>query len=101
MIAVIGRLTMNPDIMDTYESDLAVMIPKVLTEDGCHYYALHVEDKVKGTVAVTEMWRNEAALLAHFGQPWIVEFMEKYGSAVLGSTLKVYDLADERDLPGM
>lgn len=100
MLLVLGQLTINKDIVDAYEADLNEMIPKVKQEDGCLYYSLCFQDKANGVVSVSEMWTDEAALLTHFTQPWIVDFMTKYGSHVLGSTLKVYDAENERPLPG-
>jgi len=100
MLLVLGRLTINPDVIDDYEADLTKMIPKVLTEDGCRYYSLVIENKDKGIVSVSELWDDEAALLKHFTQPWIVDFVTKFGAQIQASTLKVFDASNERDLPG-
>lgn len=100
MLLLLGRLTINPDVMDEYEAAVAAMSPKVLKEDGCAYYSLTVEDKTAGVVAVAELWRDEAALLHHFTQPWILDFLTKFQSHVVDSTIRAYDAENERDLPG-
>lgn len=100
MISIVGRLTLNPEIMKNYSSDASVMSEDVVKEDGCVFYSLLVEDLDNGIVCVTEIWRDEPSLFIHWGQPWVTSFMEKYGEHVTGSTLKLYDLSNERDLPG-
>ena len=100
MISIVGRLTLNPEIMTIYASDAAAMSEDVVKEDGCVFYSLLVEDFEKGVVCVSEIWRDEPALFVHWGRPWVTAFMEKYGAQVTGSTLKLYDLSNERDLPG-
>ena len=100
MISIVGRLTLNPQIMKNYSSDAAVLSKKATKEDGCVFYSLLVEDLDKGIVSIAEIWRDEAALFVHWGQLWVTEFMEKYGAQVTGSALKLYDLSNQRDLPG-
>lgn len=100
MISIIGRLNINPAVMVDYAKDVKALSEKVVAEDGCHYYSLVVEDAKKGIVSIAELWRDEPALFVHWGQPWVTEFMEKYGAEVTGSTLKMYDTNNERDLPG-
>ena len=87
MITIIGRLNIEPAVMENYDRDVKELSSKVVKEDGCHFYSLVVEDK-------------EPALFVHWGQPWVTDFMEKYGAKVTGSTLKMYDTTNERDLPG-
>lgn len=99
MIILMGRLTIKPDVAKAYSEDVEDMSKKVVAEDGCLYYSLVVEDAEKGIVSVSEIWRDEPALFVHWGQPWVTEFLEKYGSAVTGSTLQMYDGSNQRDLP--
>ncbi len=99
MISIVGRLTLNPATMTAYTSDAAAMSEEVVKEDGCIFYSLLVEDTENGIVSIAEIWRDEPALFVHWSQPWVTAFMEKYGSQVTGSTLKLYDVSNERDLP--
>ena len=100
MISIIGRLILNPDVMKTYASDASALSERVVKEVGCVFYSLLVEDIENGIVSIAEIWRDEPALFVHWGQPWVTAFMEKYGAEVTSSTLKLYDLSNERDLPG-
>lgn len=99
MITIIGRLNIEPAGMENYDRDVKELSSKVIKEDGCHFYSLVVEDKENGVVTIAEIWRDEPALFVHWGQPWVTDFMEKYGAKVTGSTLKMYDTTNERDLP--
>ena len=69
MIFVAGTMTMNPEIIDDFKAEVAAMVDKVRAEDGCLHYSLLVEDADKGLVNVLEKWRDDDALLVHFGQP--------------------------------
>jgi len=99
MIFVAGQMNMPPEIMDDFEKDVKAMRPKVLTEKGCHHYSLLTEDRGTGLINVVEVWDDDDALMEHFTQPWIVEFMEKYAAQIQNSTVKIYDVAGVRDLP--
>ena len=102
MIFVQGTMNMEPSCIADFATDVAVMRQKVLTEDGCLFYSLLVEDAATGLVNVIEQWRDEDALLVHFTMPWIGEFMEKYGHQMLASTVQVFDIAgDARPLPAL
>jgi len=101
MLLVIGKMTMDAAVIDALSTDVMAMLPKVLQEDGCYHYSLAAEDTDAGIIAVAEMWRDEAALIKHLKQPWIVEFSRKYGPKMLGSTVKVYDAVNERSLPSL
>lgn len=102
MIFVQGTMNMEPSCIPDFIADVKVMREKVLTEDGCHFYSLLVEDADAGLVNVIETWRDEAALLIHFTMPWIGDFMGKYGAKMLGSTVQIFDIAGEpRALPSL
>ncbi len=100
MIFVAGTMTMNPEIIDDFKAEVAAMVDKVRAEDGCMHYSLLVEDADKGLVNVLEKWRDDEALLVHFGQPWIVAFFEKFFPHMQDTTVKVFDISGERPLPG-
>lgn len=102
MIFVAGDMTINPAVIDDFVKDVAVMRPKVLTEDGCTHYSLLIENAATGLVNVTEQWRDDAALGVHFTMPWIAEFFAKYGPQMTASSVQIYDIAGSaRPLPSM
>lgn len=102
MIFVQGTMNMDPDCLDEFRADVAAMIDRVKSEDGCHFYSLVVEDEATGLVNVVEQWRDDAALMVHFTMPWIGAFFAKFSPKMLASTVQIWDVAGEpRPLPGM
>jgi quinol monooxygenase YgiN len=100
MIFVAGTMTMNPAVLVDFQRDLAAMAGKVRAERGCRHWSLLVEEPASGLVNVLEQWDDDEALLTHLKQPWILEFLGRYAQHMQGSTLRVYDIAGDRPLPG-
>lgn len=101
MIFVAGTLTVKPELIGQFQSDVEAMLERVRREHGCHHYSLLAEDRATGVVNVLEQWENDAALATHLRQPWIVSFFNKYVSHLLAMNVKVYDISGVRDLPSM
>jgi quinol monooxygenase YgiN len=101
MIFIAGTMTLNPAILENFERDVAAMLEQVKAEPGCHHYSLLVQDADQGVVNVLEQWDDDEALKAHLAQPWIVSFFNRYSGHMRSHTLKVYDIAGARPLPGM
>lgn len=99
MIGIMGTLTMTAEAMKTYTADMNAMVEEVRAEDGCVFYSVLVENHEAGLVSISEIWRDEAAWAVHFQQPWTTAFFEKYGPQMIGSTLQMYDMSNQRDLP--
>jgi quinol monooxygenase YgiN len=101
VIFVAGTMTLNTAVLGDFERDVAAMLGKVKSEKGCHHYSLLVEDASIGLVNVHEQWEDDEALVTHLAQPWIVAFFNRYSGQMRSHTLKVYDIAGSRPLPGM
>ncbi|HUI61261.1 MAG TPA: antibiotic biosynthesis monooxygenase [Steroidobacteraceae bacterium] len=101
MIFVAGTLSIDPDVVGDFQRDVAAMLANVRAERGCRHYSLLVEDEKTGLINVLEQWDDDAALGAHLQQPWIVQFFSRYVGHLRASTVKVFDIAGERPLPGM
>jgi quinol monooxygenase YgiN len=101
MIFVAGTMTLNPNVLQGFERDVAAMLGKVKAEKGCHHYSLLVQDAASGLVNVLEQWGDDEALKVHLAQPWIVEFFNRYAPHLTAHTLRVYDISGHRPLPGM
>jgi quinol monooxygenase YgiN len=84
--------------LPAFAEAVQAMIGDVRAEDGCLHYALLVDDTVPGCVNAIEMWRDEAALKVHLAQPWITEFLGKFGAKMQASTVQIYDVAGVRPL---
>ena len=101
MIFVAGTLTVKPALLADFQADVAAMIGRVRREQGCHHYSLLAENSATGLVNVLEMWDDDAALVTHLRQPWIVTFFNKYVNHLLAMSVKVYDISGVRDLPSV
>ena len=101
MIFVAGTMDINPAVIPGFVRDVAAMVDRVRAEDGCLHYSLLVEDAGTGVVNVMEQWADDAALIVHLQQPWIADFAGKYMGEMRASTVRVFDIAGERPLPGM
>lgn len=94
-------MTLNPSVLEDFKRDVAEMLSSVKAENGCHHYSLLVEDEGGGVVNVLEQWDDDAALITHLAQPWITTFFSRYSGHMLSHTLKIYDIAGARPLPGL
>ena len=101
MIFVAGTMTLNPNVLVDFERDVAAMLAQVKEEKGCRHYSLLVEDASSGVVNVHEVWDDDAALTTHLAQPWIATFFNRYSGHMRSHTLKIYDIAGMRSLPGL
>jgi quinol monooxygenase YgiN len=102
MIFVQGTMNMEPACIPDFIADVAAMLDRVRSEDGCLYYSLLIENSATGLVNVIEQWRDDAALKQHFTMPWIATFFARYGPKMLASTVQVFDIAGApRPLPEM
>jgi quinol monooxygenase YgiN len=101
MIFVAGTMTLNPSVLGDFQRDLAAMLAQVKGEQGCRHYSLLVEDASSGVVNVHEVWDDDAALTTHLAQPWIATFYNRYSGHMRSHTLKIYDVAGTRSLPGL
>jgi quinol monooxygenase YgiN len=101
MIFVAGTMTLDAGDIPGFQRDVRAMIDKVRAEAGCGHYSLLVEDADAGIVNVLEQWTDDAALIAHLQQPWILEFLGRHGPHLRASTVRVFDIAGSRPLPGV
>lgn len=99
MIFVAGTLTITPDKVAEFETEVAAMRDKVLAEDGCHHYSLLFEDRAGGVVNVLEIWESEDALKVHLKMPWIDTFFHRFSPHITGMTAQLYDAVNARPIP--
>ena len=98
MIFVAGTLTIDPAACDSFARDMAAIVDQVRAEAGCHHYSLLVENAGTGLVNVLEQWTDDAALLAHFAEPWTAEFFRRQGPNIRVSDVRIFDIAGERPM---
>jgi quinol monooxygenase YgiN len=99
MFIILGSFQLPPEDLSDFHTMMATMIPQTRAEDGCLNYVMLVEDAASGLIHVTEMWRDDAALLAHFKQPWTQGFIQRFSSRTTNMQIKIHDISQTRDLP--
>jgi len=101
MIFVAGTLAMDAQHALEFDRDVKAMVKKVRAEKGCRHYSLTIDDAEAGIVNVHEQWDDDAALIEHLKQPWIVSFFTKHAPKMKAMNVMVYDIAGVRPLPAM
>jgi quinol monooxygenase YgiN len=96
MIIVAGTMYFDPADIPAFHLATLELAGQVRAEDGCLHYALAPDDPRRGTVSVLEMWRDDAALKVHLGQPWVTAFLQHFGGKVKELDVKIYDVAGVR-----
>lgn len=89
MILVQGWARVAPGDIKGLRSAIAAQLNATRSEDGCIEYAMAEDLLEPGLIRITERWRDEAALTAHFTAPHMAAFNAALGSASL-SAIAVY-----------
>lgn len=68
-------------------------------EEGCLHYSISSCFNDPNTIRISERWRDEDALQAHFGQPHMTEFMLQLAKATrIDADVRVYSGEEVRRL---
>lgn len=76
MIVIAGRMRFDAAKLDHALAVLAPVVAATRTELGNVHYGYHVDLDDPSVLFLFEEWRDEAALLAHFTMPYVVEFLD-------------------------
>ena len=99
MIIVIAEARFRPGTIDSYRNAMATMIAATRAEDGCISYAYAVDRLEPDLLRVTEIWRDQAAVDAHFQTAHMAAFNQVIGAAKpLSLTINAYDAKGPRAL---
>jgi len=75
------------------------MLAASRAEDGCVEYSYAVDVADQGLIRVFEVWRDEAALKAHFATPHMAEWRAQWPAfGVSDRRLALYEVAAQRPL---
>lgn len=70
-ITVVALAKFKPGTEDAAVAAFTKAIEQTHTEEGCINYALHRSNTDPQQYVVVERWADQAALDAHFQQPWM------------------------------
>lgn len=74
MIIVEGWVDLEPGELEKFAGAATAMVAATLKEDGCLHYSMAADLGQPDVVRISERWRDEAALTAHFASPHMGEF---------------------------
>ncbi len=101
MIAVMGTVRLAPGEIDRLASAFATMMAATRAEDGCIQYVYSRDLTDPNHLVVSELWRDETALMAHFQTPHMAELNKTIaGAKVLSLSVKRHDIATSAQLMG-
>lgn len=101
MIVVQGRARIHPDDLATLREAAQAMIAATRAEPGCIAYAYGEDMHEPGLIHVSERWRDDAALQAHFQTPHMAAFNAVLAKErVLEIKVSAFEAGPERVLMG-
>jgi quinol monooxygenase YgiN len=74
MIVINARIVQDAAGIEQLKEAIRVMEVASRAEPGCRDYTFSVELNDPGTLRITELWDDMAALAAHFATPHMAEF---------------------------
>jgi quinol monooxygenase YgiN len=99
MIIVLGKFEFHADDFDTAKGLAATLMRETIKEDGCMKYAFAADLTEPNCFQLSELWRDAAALSAHFLTPHIQAYREGLkGLRVVSRAVKKYEVISSGDL---
>ena len=99
MIIVLGKFEIHPDDFESVKTNAIALMQATVKEDGCMKYAFAADLAEPNCLQLSECWRDDAALSAHFLTAHIQAYRESLKSLrVLSRVVRRYDVTGSRDL---
>ena len=98
-VIVAGTVRVPPENIERLRLHMHAMLAASRAEDGCETYSYGFDAKDEGLVRVFEIWRDQAAIEAHFKAPHMAPW--RAAGAELGvfeRNLSLYEVVSERAL---
>ena len=98
-LIIAGTVRIPPDNIETFRPHMLAMMTASRAEDGCIDYDYAIDVFEPGVIRIFEIWRDQAALEAHFAAPHMAEWRAAWPSfGVSDRRLFAYEVASERPL---
>lgn len=95
MLLIIGTIRLPPDKFGEARQAMERMVSGSRAEDGCVEYSYARDVLDAGLIRVTEVWRDKAALDAHFRSPHIAEWRASWPALGIGErNLVLYEAGE-------
>ena len=97
MLLVIGTFRLPPGTITQARPVMAQMVCASRAEAGCIDYSYAEDVLDAGLIHVREMWRDQAALDAHFAMPHLAQWRATWAElGIIDRDLQAYDLGAPR-----
>ena len=101
MIIVMGHAKLGAGEIDRLAAEMEAQITATRAEDGCLHYGFSRDVLASDTLVISERWRDNEAIAAHFASPHMAVFNAVLaGAKVLEVSVKAYENGEERTLMG-
>jgi quinol monooxygenase YgiN len=98
-LIVAGTVRVPPENLDGLRPHMRAMMTATRAEDGCAAYAYAEDVAEPGLIHVFEIWRDQAALDAHFATAHMAAWRAAWPSfGVTDRDLRAYDVEAERPI---
>lgn len=98
-LIVAGAIHVPPENLDGLRPHMLAMTTATRAEDGCDAYSYAEDVAEPGLIRVFEIWRDQAALDAHFQTAHMAAWRAAWPRfGVFGRHLTAYDIAAYRPL---
>ncbi|WP_137933513.1 putative quinol monooxygenase [Mesorhizobium comanense] len=95
MLVIIGTIRLPPGRLDAARPVMERMVRASRAEDGCLEYCYAQDVLDAGLVRITEVWRDRAALDAHFRTPHIADWRSSWPALGIGErNLVLYEAGE-------
>jgi quinol monooxygenase YgiN len=98
-ILIAGTVRVPPQNLEAFRPHMEAMLAASRAEDGCLEYSYAVDVAEPGLIRILEVWRDQAAIDAHFQTPHMAAWRAAWPSfGVSDRRLFAYDVASQRAL---
>ena len=98
-LLIAGTVRVPPENLDGFRPHMLAMLAASRAEEGCLEYAYAVDVVEPGLIRIFEVWRDQAAIDAHFQTPHMATWRAAWPSfGVSDRRLFAYDVAQTRPL---
>jgi quinol monooxygenase YgiN len=99
VIIVLGQFDFHPEDFEAAKALAATLIRETVKEDGCIQYAFGADLVHPNRMTLGELWRDDAALSAHFLTPHIQAYRAGLkGLRVVKRGVQRHEVTGSRDL---
>jgi|TARA_R100000935_G_scaffold11174_8_gene22499 quinol monooxygenase YgiN len=96
-LIIAGTIRVPPERLDAFRPHMIAMLEASRAEDGCLVYSYAEDVAEPGLIRVFEVWRDQAALDAHFQTPHLAAWRAAWPEfGVSDRRLIAYEVASER-----